>query len=185
MEELIGGARPDYAALANDEARTRRMRTELKLDPDAMAAVDAAYGPLDWRLPETHAIYWACRAQQRAGPESFLPAARMIFQGMAATFMRGSVVSVSDERGIERAPRLDLLDKALAAYGTAYSDHPEESVAAGYVNFLRRAAVLLDDAHRHEAAHELHALLLATFPETDHPRDCEEFLHQTREELLR
>jgi len=42
---------------AADQARVRRLREEFKLDPAFMAHVDRHYGPLDWRLPEAHAIY--------------------------------------------------------------------------------------------------------------------------------
>ena len=37
----------------------RLLREQYKMDPEFMKEVDERYGPLEWRLPEAHAIYWA------------------------------------------------------------------------------------------------------------------------------
>lgn len=63
MEELFGGPRP---AFTPDDSRTEKMRREYKLFPEIMQAVERAYGRLDWRLPETHALYWAFRGLKSA-----------------------------------------------------------------------------------------------------------------------
>ena len=63
---VIGGGRPDYDSLLNPKtpeaiARVKNLVDRYKLEPALMKLVDDTYGPLEWRLPETHAIYWATR----------------------------------------------------------------------------------------------------------------------------
>ena len=36
------------------------------MDPEFMKEVDKEYGPLEWRLPEAHAIYWAALGLKKA-----------------------------------------------------------------------------------------------------------------------
>ena len=63
MQAVLHGAR-----LQNhpEDTDLQRLREELKLDPALMQQLDAEYGPFDWRLPETQAIYWAWRGRQAA-----------------------------------------------------------------------------------------------------------------------
>lgn len=71
MTQLLDGPRPDYNGLASKPDTVRRMRHEYKLIPEIMREIDSKYGPLDWRLPETHAIYWAYRGRQHAGRSKY------------------------------------------------------------------------------------------------------------------
>jgi hypothetical protein len=43
------------------ETNALLLREKYKIDPEFAKKVDAEYGPLDWRLPEAHAIYWGAR----------------------------------------------------------------------------------------------------------------------------
>ena len=42
------------------------LREKYKIDPVFAQKVDEQYGPLDWRLPEAHAIYWAALGLEKA-----------------------------------------------------------------------------------------------------------------------
>ncbi|MDD5679071.1 MAG: hypothetical protein PHW60_13950 [Kiritimatiellae bacterium] len=63
MQAVLHGARLEAHAKDTD---LKCLREELKLDPALMRQLDAEYGPFDWRLPETHAIFWAWRGRQAA-----------------------------------------------------------------------------------------------------------------------
>jgi len=59
-----GVIRTDFDRLTNpanadDTRRAQEVKLVYKMDPGKMAEVDARYGPLDWRMPETHSLYWA------------------------------------------------------------------------------------------------------------------------------
>src|SRR6185369_5887387 len=51
-----------------EDARQRAflLTNEFKMDPVFMMQVDERYGPLEWRLPEAHAIYWASKGLEAA-----------------------------------------------------------------------------------------------------------------------
>jgi hypothetical protein len=61
MDEVLG---TNYVSLIDpktddEKARAKELREHYKLDPVFMKEIDERYGPLEWRLPEAHAIYWA------------------------------------------------------------------------------------------------------------------------------
>jgi len=43
-----------------------RIRKEFRLDPQRMYKLERKYGPMDWRLPDPHAIYWATMGLEKA-----------------------------------------------------------------------------------------------------------------------
>jgi len=64
MSEVLDGPHPNFEALIHpkteaERARARTLTDRFKIDPVFMQKVDDTYGPLEWRLPEAHAIYWA------------------------------------------------------------------------------------------------------------------------------
>jgi len=148
MIQLFDGPVPDFARLAAEPEALRRMREEYKLLPDVVRHVEQAYGPLDWRLPETHAIYWAYRGLRHADGNGYLPAERMICQCLAALFLNGRLVYQPDENLYRTEPNPDLLPRALTAYETTLARHPQEGIRTGYRNFLADAVRLLHDLGR-------------------------------------
>ena len=63
FEELI------HPQTAEAKARVATLLNTYKLKPERMKEVDEHYGPLDWRLPETHAIYWAALGLDKSTPK--------------------------------------------------------------------------------------------------------------------
>lgn len=175
MSDLLGGARPDYKALAGDKEQTRRLREEYGLLPTIMHRIDAEYGPLDWRCPETHAAYWAYRGKMQAPGGIFLPADRMIFQSLAAAFKYGGRPYWIEDTG-GAAPDPSLLPSVIRAYRTALELYDDRTVRASYSSFLRSAARLLAKSGHGPAAREAYALWLKETPPPDPPAGFEEFL---------
>ena len=63
MMQLFGGPTPNFARLIEpqtpeEKARVALLHSKYKMDAGLMLELDRKYGPLDWRLPEAHAIYW-------------------------------------------------------------------------------------------------------------------------------
>jgi hypothetical protein len=59
MNDLLEGPRPDYSGITGK--LDRRLRREYKLLPELMKEIEDKHGPMDWRNPYTHGIYWATR----------------------------------------------------------------------------------------------------------------------------
>jgi len=81
-----------------------------RMDVGRVREVDRRYGPLDWRLPEAHAIYWTTEAIRKAGGEARRPiAARMRYQALWAAFQGGRMILIPDTGRLELLPDSRLL----------------------------------------------------------------------------
>ena len=129
--------------------RNRWLQNKYRLNPRLMMAINAAYGELDWRLPEAHAIYWATRGKQewRKTDSNFkeLQCDRMIFQSLSAAFQGGRlmVVNQNDTYQLEMMPNLNVVDTTRAFYESAKDKHGEKMVRGAFENFMVDAVVML------------------------------------------
>jgi hypothetical protein len=181
MRELFDGPAPDYAfCTANpDDPAVRRLREEYKLEPRVMEEIDEARGPLDWRLPQAHAIYWATLSRAAAVEDFDAKAAeRMIFQSLADAFRRGSLF-VNEERGqFIPSPNLALIprvDESLRASIAEFPDDP--TLKRAHANFLREAIVALYNFSRASEARRLFQVLAKTYPDEVQGDSLEAFVY--------
>src|SRR6185295_17755845 len=131
---------------ADQTNRARLLRETYKMDPDFMQTVNDRYGPLEWRLPEAHAIYWAALGLEHARmhpekvkPEDLIMLRRVIYQSMQMSFQRGRLVVNPFLQEFEFGPNLDIIPKANSAYEQAMEEDAEnrDHISTGHRNFLR------------------------------------------------
>ena len=157
MLPFFGRERPNWEELLHpqtDEAkeRVRRLREVYKLDPAIMKQIDDEYGPLEWKLPETHAIYWATVGLQHAKEKNRDTLRRVIYQSMDVAFQRGRLILFFKDDQISElfmGPNLDILAKTDQAYLDMMKMEgktPEQY--AGYRSFLRKAVYNLYSHNR-------------------------------------
>jgi hypothetical protein len=163
MEGLFPGGRTAPAAAGAVSESERGLYGGYGMDPAAVRAVDAAYGPLDWRLPETHALYWAVRGRGRAASEGSLACDRMVYQALAALFLQGRLWFDAPSGVYVTGPDLDLLPRILGALDEARKRYGE-SVMSAYYYFLRDAVAMLSSFGREDLAREMFARLQRDFP---------------------
>ena len=127
-----------------DHLRRRLLEDRYKLDPLVMRDIDARYGPLDWRLPQAHAIHWAWLSRQAARREfDQLSAERMVFQSLADAFRQGSLYTDPARDLFIISPNPALTPRVQAAYEEALEKFPDnESIRTAHANFLREAIVI-------------------------------------------
>ena len=105
--EVIDGFRGTAALKKLDIfAKAYQLRNLWKLDPVVMQEVNKTYGPvefddpnkhmpLDWRHPNSHAIYWAVKGLQVAGKDEFsmeeAHTDRIIFHSLQNLFRNGKI----------------------------------------------------------------------------------------------
>ena len=167
MDALFHGPRPDYAVLAADTnaATAVRLRDEYKMDPALMEQVDELYGPLDWRLPQAHAIYWAWQSKQVAEGFDAMAANRMIFQSLADAFRKGRLFVSKDGSRFIPSPNIDLIPRVDQAFQAALTEHPgDESLTTAHANFLREAVTILFTYNRIDQARALYDDVCARYP---------------------
>lgn len=178
VQAVLGGGYPDYEELRAAGSPVRAALLEgLGLDADAMEATDRQWGPLDWRLPETHAIHWAWAGRQKSGRGiTMLFLDRMIFQSMSHTFYRGKLTEDPLSGAVFRTSHPDILPRVLAAYESAMETHGPDGVQSGYVNLLKDATVLLVALGREQEAARLFAVLDGRFGEAEGAAGVESFV---------
>ncbi len=122
MQSVLGGnGLPNYDQLLNpgtaeETNRVGLLREVYKLDPKFMKSVDEKYGPLDWRLPEAHAIYWASLGLQRSKDTNLIILRRMVYQCMQASFIRGALVADRATGKYVMGPNLAIVPHANESY---------------------------------------------------------------------
>lgn len=177
MQELLGGERPGPDL---DPARREALTTRYKLDPALMEEIDRTYGPLDWRLPQAHALYWGMRSRRVGHGVDAVFADRMVYQSMADAFRRGTLdTGPGGDRFLLR-PRLELFSKTCTAYETALA-HPDggENILPAYRYFLTEAVVLSYLYDRREDASHALALLKDKEPGISGGETVEDVLFRT------
>lgn len=174
MHALLKGGRPNWDELvapATDEAkdRVRRLREEFKLDPARMKAADEIYGPLDWRMPETHAIYWAyCGRLEARTKDDLIQLRRVVYQSMDLAFQRGRLIESKLGSAFRFEQNLDIIPKTNAAYEEAMAEDDEyrQNISRAHKNFLLNATYFLYTHSRtREAAQWLEVV------KTKYPKD--------------
>ncbi len=155
-----------HPATDEDKERARILRMEYKLDPLQMKAVDDKYGPLDWRLPEAHAMYWAWIGLANAKPEELITLRRVIYQSVQLAFMRGRLYSSKHGRLFTFGPNLDFIENASKAYQDMIEQDVEfrDGTTRAYRNFLRDAVYFLYANNRLEEAARWFKVIGEKFP---------------------
>lgn len=160
MEAVFAGKEPNFDALLNpktaDESnRVAILREKYKMDPALMKKLDEEYGPMEWRLPEAHAIYWAAQGLQRAteNPSKVSPTddlimlRRVIYQCMQLSWQRGRIVDNPFSEEMEFGPNLDIIPKVNETYMKMYAEEADpnqkDGVLKAHRNFLRQAVYSL------------------------------------------
>jgi hypothetical protein len=150
---------------ADEVKLVETLTNKYKIFPAFAEKVNEEYGPLDWRLAETHGIYWAAQGLQKAKEHpaqttgsDLMMLRRVIFQSMQEEFRHGRLISNPFTHSVELAPNLEIIPKVNDAYlqMMAESDAGDSnSIArAGYKNFLRDAVYFLYiNNHVSEAQH--------------------------------
>jgi hypothetical protein len=142
------------------QERVRVLREKYKMDPEWMKIVDERYGPLEWRLPDAHAIYWAVKGLALSKDhvlrrEQFVGLRRIIFQSLQMSFMRGRLI-FPDKSGNEfvYGPNLNVVKQTSDAYLEQAQLEPDkaDNILTAHRNFLGTAVYHLYTHNRRREA---------------------------------
>ena len=179
MTPFFGPHGTNFSELINPttaEARTNAqvLREKFKIDPVFAQKVDEQYGPLDWRLPEAHAIYWGAVGLQKAKEHpdkvkssDLITLQRIIYQSMLQAFHHGRIIDDPFAKTSSLEPNLDLVGKVNDAYVTLMSQDLEYSnhIGNAYRNFLKDAVYFLYENDRVADAANWYKVLGEKFPD--------------------
>ncbi len=140
METLFPGGRPDFTAIERDPELLRRMQDDYNLDPARINTIESTYGPLDWRLPATHAIYWAQKSREVATGIDITFAERMLYQSMSDGMRHGRLFRLPGEADFILTPELDHLPRVRATFQRFLAAREDPvGLDSAYRFFLREA----------------------------------------------
>ncbi|MBK8000266.1 MAG: hypothetical protein IPK15_16480 [Verrucomicrobia bacterium] len=146
VTRVLGGGRPNYDELLNPQSpevrqRVELLREKLKMDPAMMKKADDLYGPLEWRLPEASAIYWAMVGLEKSNEKDLITLRRVIYQCLQLSVMRGKIVVERPDGTLGFGPDLNKIGLANDGYSRMLAEETEKKsvVERAHKNFLREA----------------------------------------------
>ncbi|MGA9874538.1 MAG: hypothetical protein WBQ21_01890, partial [Solirubrobacteraceae bacterium] len=160
------------------EARTNAavLRDKFKIDPVFAQKVNEEYGPLDWRLPEAHAIYWGAQGLEDAKlnpgkvkASDLITLRRIIYQSIYQAFKHGRLVSDPFNKTYSLEPNLNLVPRVYDTYEKMAGEEANVSMKGNILNaernFLRDAIYFLYEDNRVAEAKKWFDLLSKKFPD--------------------
>jgi len=161
-DEMAGFFGPDgtnYQHLLAPQTEADRtnalvLQQKFKLDPEFIKTVDEKYGPLDWRLPEAHALYWGAKGlaaaqhnPDKVKADDLIKLRRIEYQSIQQAFKHGRIMLNPFTHKYSLGPNLAMAARANATYEEAFAEETDPGQRDGILraqrNFLRDAVYFL------------------------------------------
>jgi hypothetical protein len=163
--------------------RKRVLIDDYHMEPDRMIRYNQRYGPLDWRHPAAHALYWASRGVDEALGRvddrtrkdfDFLNTDRLVAHAAQELYRTGTIIyDITSPENFLAMPNPDwipvyrdilqqLIDREamqLATVGADVKSRPYNMYQAGYENFMRDAITFLYRRGQLDLAREYQGIL--------------------------
>jgi hypothetical protein len=179
MQPFFGPNGTNFDALTHPQTAEDRTNAYVlihtyKIDPVFAAQVNQEWGPLDWRLPEAHAIYWATLGLQQAqlhpakvNPSDLMQLRRVIYQSMMQAFQHGQIIPNPFTGRALLGPNIDIIPKTDYAYLAMMKEDPSEAphMSIGHRNFILDAVYYLYENNRLADARKWYQYLGERYPE--------------------
>ena len=169
MQPLLPPSHANYDAA--------RLEQVYKMDVDQMRRIESTFGALDWRLAQTHAVYWAWAGLPYADGYTRDVLIRTIYQSLVDAFLHGSIVANPHTEQVLLGSNPAHFKNAQNALKWAQAQDPDRhAYLAAHEGLLRIALVEFTAHGRYEEAAERFAELQAHAPEA--------YTNQTIEALI-
>ena len=130
--------------------RALRLREILKLDPREVVKINQKYGELDWRIPDSFAIYWATRGMAVAKDGMHIECDRIITQALHSSFRFGRLLMIDEKNfeSVQIVPNLALVDAVYETFSEKQivydgADSLYSSFRGARINFMKEAVTIL------------------------------------------
>ncbi|MDD3153305.1 MAG: hypothetical protein PHS41_00440 [Victivallaceae bacterium] len=137
---------PEMAKKLENYFRRTYLRERFKLDAALLAELDAKYGRLDWRMPESQALYWATMGLKKTIGHRNLDCERMVTQALYESFKSGRLLffDPKSRKNVIMVPNFDVLDAVKDTFDKTIKENPDvSSFFSAKVNFMKDAIVTL------------------------------------------
>lgn len=123
---------------------SRAALAAMSLDPERMVAIEKRFGPVDWRMAVTHALYWSSQGLGYARGTELALCEGAVNQALMVSVFRGSFAGSVVTKQWQAAPNLALANKAadglIASWEKAPTPH-QTIIVARYLAATIRLAV--------------------------------------------
>lgn len=155
--QSILGPSGSVAGLTDEAGQALWSRYRLELD--YIAGLEDRYGRFDWRLPESHAIYWAQRGIDVAPDHIHRRNHHIVVAALAKLFFEGTLTWNAQEGTFTRTPRLDMLEVTIEAYQDMMRVQAYAEVTEALREFIDAAIPVLDEEGPTRQAESMRAVL--------------------------
>ncbi len=163
-----------------------------KLEPARMAELNRKYGDLDWRVPESFAIYWASVGLEKSPPGApDIDCRRVITTCLYESFRYGRLLMVdkNDFASVIVVPNLDLVDSAYREMLDAQETYADQASGSTFrsarINFMKIAITILFNYGKFQKAQEYFQKLVAEDGPQPGAPNAEAFIMQSWAETVR
>jgi hypothetical protein len=160
----------------NDTPQNREKVKKLKLNPELMNTLVKRFGPLDWRLANSHALYWAYQSVEHATGTQVLLCRRALYQPLMLMALDGRFTGDLDKKIWRTSPGITLIVPAAAYIKETLDQFPSRNMSTVYIRFLTRAIQILDSNNRKDDADRLYSELKSALPLTINPPSYQEII---------
>ncbi len=122
-----------------DTPANRVALAALRLDAVRMRQVEEQFGPLDWRLASSHAVYWAVQGLPYARSQERLASRRAVYQPLLQALRAGRYTGAFSQGAFSVVPNPHILRPALRFMAETLHETPSAGVRMAYAAFLIQA----------------------------------------------
>lgn len=163
LEAMAPCVRPD-GTLDVSAAATGARLAELRLDAGRMLEMERRFGPLDWRVPESHALYWAEQGVAYAEGTELMMCRRGVYQPLLLSVFRGRFTGSLEGREWRTGPNLALAIPAADYMLVALDENRTANQTVITLRFLAAATRLLSESGRKDDAQQVYQRLTRAVP---------------------
>lgn len=146
--------------------RASWLRDKFKLYPKYIVQINEEYGLLDWRAPESQAVYWAYVGLQKTPGHKDLNCERMITQALFDACKSGRILSVSADNNIQitSVPNFNVADALRKAIiETQKRNEDAHSFTAQLENFYKDVVISMYTYGKYSKAREYYSYYCTEF----------------------
>ena len=144
--------------------RLRMLVDRYRLVPARMKQIEDEYGPLDWRMPQAHTIYWAWNGLMHADGFEQQMMERMIFHSLTEAFRQGRFVFNPEEEIFIPDAHPDMLPYVMRAFEEAVRKFDDERIRSAHLHFLNHALTVMYTHDRMQDAQMLLDEIRSRYP---------------------
>jgi hypothetical protein len=160
--------------------RVNLLRKVYKLDPALIMKINKEYGKLDWRLPSSHAIYWAYKGIMEAEKykKDASQCAKLISIALHDAVISGRLIMLDPDKPYTFmvTPNFEVIDAAIREDKKYQEEIPTyEGFKTGLGNFLTEIVVITYTYGKYSLAHKYFNMLKKDYPSYVHYKKLENF----------